>query len=293
LTPSTVGEGQPEGGHYNFAEDPEVRSDLVFDDNMNVIAIRWQGGGLQRPLVTMTTEEVSGRPPAPPTWAQNQIDALASARARTTEVAHSPVMRAMLQSPAFGLAYDIADGAAGLYQATLEGLSMRGPGGRPLGTGESMVRIVGVAANIGMLGAGMVGREAAAAAQRGPMATLELAERIAAAGEVSPWRRTVALLETHEGPTLVGAGASDLSVAQKALARELGLTVVPDFVGIHAEGTVINGAGQMGLTPRIGVTTNHVCTGICTPMIRGLGAPQGAWVNGRWFGFFTMTPHPF
>jgi hypothetical protein len=115
----------------------------------------------------------------------------------------------------------------------------------------------------------------------GPKASQDLAERIASLAEGPSWTRAVAVLETAEGPTIVGGGATDLNAAQKALARELGLTVAPDFPEIHAEGTVLNGAGQLGLTPTVGVVTNHVCSGICAPMIQEMGG----WVDGRWFGF--------
>jgi hypothetical protein len=125
------------------------------------------------------------------------------------------------------------------------------------------------------------GGSLAAGGRSGPRATLDAAERIAAVGEGPPWTRTVAVLETAEGRTLVGGGASDLSAAQKRLAQSMGFEPVPDLSGIHAEGTVLNGAGQMGLTPTTGVVTNNVCSGICEPMIREMGG----WVQGKWFGF--------
>jgi RHS repeat-associated protein len=115
----------------------------------------------------------------------------------------------------------------------------------------------------------------------GTAATLELAREIAAAGEGPVWSRTVGLLETEEGVTLVAQGAADLSAAQKALAESLGLQVAPDLPGIHAEGTLLNGAGQMGLTPTFGVVTNNVCSGVCAPMIEEMGG----WSWGRFFGF--------
>jgi len=86
---------------------------------------------------------------------------------------------------------------------------------------------------------------------------------------------------TEEGPTLVGAGGADLSAGQKAVAEGLGLTVVEDLPGAHAEATVIQGAANMGLTPTTGYSTNLVCGGSCGPMITGMGG----WVNGRYFGF--------
>jgi hypothetical protein len=88
-------------------------------------------------------------------------------------------------------------------------------------------------------------------------------------------------METEEGVTLVGAGARDLTAEQKALAESVGLRVVPDLPGIHAEGTLLNGAGQFGLTPEFGVVTNNICGGVCTPMIEEMGG----WTWGRNFGF--------
>ena len=69
--------------------------------------------------------------------------------------------------------------------------------------------------------------------------------------------------------------------AQKAAAQSLGLTIAPDLPGVHAEGTVLNAAGQYGLTPTNGVSTNNVCSGVCAPMIRDMGG----WVSGKFFGF--------
>jgi RHS repeat-associated protein len=121
---------------------------------------------------------------------------------------------------------------------------------------------------------------AASEPERGPKASLELAQQIAAASGKPPWAQTVSLLETAEGPTLVGAGGQDLTVAQKALAEELGLTLADDLPGYHAEETVIEAAGQQGLTPTSGVATNNVCP-TCRPLITSLGGT----VNGRLFWF--------
>jgi RHS repeat-associated protein len=129
------------------------------------------------------------------------------------------------------------------------------------------------------LGAGAIIEEQVAI--RAPAATLAAAERIGALAEGPAYTRTVGLLETQEGPTLVGAGASDLNAAQKALAEKMGYTVVPDFAGVHAEGTLLNGAGVLRLTPTQGVVTNKVCYEICRPMIEDMGG----WVNGKYFGF--------
>lgn len=94
-------------------------------------------------------------------------------------------------------------------------------------------------------------------------------------------RRTVAVMETKEGPTLISGGASDLSAAQKSAAAARGLTVVPDFPGVHAEGTALNGAGQLGLTPTRGATSNIICPN-CRSLINDLG---GKITTSRTFKF--------
>jgi hypothetical protein len=72
-----------------------------------------------------------------------------------------------------------------------------------------------------------------------------------------------------------------LSQAQKALANQLGLTPVKDLPGFHAEQTVINGAADLGLTPRNGVATNQICANRCGALILEIGG----WFNGHFFGF--------
>jgi hypothetical protein len=81
------------------------------------------------------------------------------------------------------------------------------------------------------------------------------------------------LVETRQGPTLVAGGASDLSAAQVQLARKLGLTQVSPMIGVHAEPTALFGAGELGLTPTRGVTTNKICSvpGGCAELIERLG----------------------
>jgi len=114
----------------------------------------------------------------------------------------------------------------------------------------------------------------AAAGRRGPAATRDLAQKVAAA-ERGPMRfmRTVTVLETKEGPTLVAGGASDLSPGQVEVARSLGLTPAPPMPGIHAEPNAIFGAGELGLTPVRGATTSRICAGPggCTETIQQLG----------------------
>ncbi|MDS4059818.1 MAG: RHS repeat-associated core domain-containing protein [Candidatus Contendobacter sp.] len=88
-----------------------------------------------------------------------------------------------------------------------------------------------------------------------------LARQVADAAERYPmqWKRTVSVVDTVEGPKVVGGGATDLDIAQVAKAESLGLTVAPPMPGVHAEPTVIQGARSLGLTPTKGVTTNNIC----------------------------------
>ena len=112
----------------------------------------------------------------------------------------------------------------------------------------------------------------------GPKATLDLALEIQGSTPLSA--QTVALLETAEGPTLVGGGSADLSAEQIALAQSRGLTPT-SLPGFHAEQTVINGAGELGLTPTSGVATNNICVGRCGALIQELGGTY----SGRNFSF--------
>lgn len=121
----------------------------------------------------------------------------------------------------------------------------------------------------------------AGATAEGPAATPALAQEIASA-EFYPMRflRTISLLETAEGPTLVAGGGTDLSPAQIAMARQLGLTPITGMGG-HAEMTAISGARRLGLTPTSGVTTNFVCAE-CAVKIWNMGG----WLTaGRYFVF--------
>jgi hypothetical protein len=88
-----------------------------------------------------------------------------------------------------------------------------------------------------------------------------LARQVADEAEQYPmkWKRTVSIVDTVEGPKVVGGGATDLDAAQVAKAKELNLTVAPPAPGVHAEPTVIQGARSLGLTPTKGVTTNIIC----------------------------------
>jgi hypothetical protein len=121
----------------------------------------------------------------------------------------------------------------------------------------------------------------AGATAEGPAATLALAQEIANV-ESYPmrFRRTISLLETAEGPTLVAGGGTDLSPAQIAMARQLGLTPI---IGLseHAEMTAISGARSLGLTPTAGVTTNNICASCAVKIYK-----MGGWLTaGRNFVF--------
>jgi RHS repeat-associated protein len=136
---------------------------------------------------------------------------------------------------------------------------------------------------LSVVGVGVVlkaGRAGIAAAARGPAATRQLAQQIANVERI-PMRfnRTVTVLETAEGPTLVAGGASDLSAAQIAAARRLGLTPTSPLRGLHAEKTAIAGAGELGLTPTKGATSTIICSGPggCAGFLEGLGAKVGKY----------------
>jgi len=121
----------------------------------------------------------------------------------------------------------------------------------------------------------------AGATAEGPAATFELAQTIANV-ERYPMRylRTISLLETAEGPTLVAGGGTDLSAAQIAMARQVGLTPITG-VSEHAELTAISGARSLGLTPTAGVTTNYICARCAVEIYK-----MGGWVTaGRNFVF--------
>lgn len=121
----------------------------------------------------------------------------------------------------------------------------------------------------------------AGAIAEGPAATLTLAREIASV-ESNPMRflRTISLLETAEGPTLAAGGGTDLSSAQIAMARQLGLTPITGLGG-HAEMTAISGARSLGLTPTVGVSTNIICAE-CAVKIWNMG---GWLIAGRNFVF--------
>ncbi len=110
---------------------------------------------------------------------------------------------------------------------------------------------------------------------QGPSATFELARQIADVERV-PMRffRTISLLETAEGSTLVAGGSTDLSAAQISLAKELGLVPVA-APGLHAEMTAISGAVQLGLKPTMGISTNIICPRCAVTIYRLSGALTG------------------
>ncbi|MEZ5942482.1 MAG: cadherin domain-containing protein [Planctomycetaceae bacterium] len=90
-----------------------------------------------------------------------------------------------------------------------------------------------------------------------------IARRIADV-EVGPMRnrRTIAILEATNGKQVVrfvAGGTTDLSPAQRRLAERLGLTIIDDLPGYHAEERVIFGAESLGFTRVRGATSNIVC----------------------------------
>ena len=95
-------------------------------------------------------------------------------------------------------------------------------------------------------------------------------------GNVPLSAQTVNLTATAEGPTIVTATGRGLSVAQASLANELGLTPGTALgEGFDAEINGMYTAGQMGVTPTGGVTTNPMCPD-CVGQI-GEMAGQGGW----------------
>jgi hypothetical protein len=145
----------------------------------------------------------------------------------------------------------------------------------PSDTSSAPADVVSMAASISglkVLPPLTFGTTAATVALRGPAATRTLAQQIANAARFPMnFKRTVTVLETQEGPTLVAGGASDLSAEQIELAERLGLTPAPPMAGFHAEPTAIFGAGELGLTPVRGATSNIICLGCQADTIEALG----------------------
>jgi hypothetical protein len=80
----------------------------------------------------------------------------------------------------------------------------------------------------------------------------------------------------------VAGGTRDLSEARWILAKSRGLVPV-EMAGFHAEKTLIYAAGERGLTPTRGVSTNIISSGEggCRVFLEELGAT----VDGRYFQF--------
>jgi hypothetical protein len=147
-----------------------------------------------------------------------------------------------------------------------------------VGSGEVLVHNTAV----GCAGAGRSGWEEPEPAARSAEATPELARTIADVESIPlRFKRTVCVLETERGPILVAGGASDLSANQELEAMERGLTPVPPMPGADAEITVLQGAAQMGLRARRGVTTNNICPH-CADFIESIG---GRLTGSRSFEF--------
>ncbi|MBB3020769.1 RHS repeat-associated protein [Microvirga lupini] len=129
----------------------------------------------------------------------------------------------------------------------------------------------GVGVVIAALAAGKVGGPGVALAAE-DAELMQLANQVKNA-ERFPFRyfRTIAVSTTKEGPILVAGGASDLSAAQIAKAESLGLTAVPPAPYTHAEGTLVFGAGELGLTPVRGVVTSNICVGCASFILEEFG----------------------
>jgi hypothetical protein len=85
---------------------------------------------------------------------------------------------------------------------------------------------------------------------------------------IAQTRRTTAILETAEGPRVVGQGGRDLSLAHEALLQE---GEVPAWApGAHAERTVLSAAGSRGLTPTELATSRPICPD-CSSAIEAAG----------------------
>ena len=136
----------------------------------------------------------------------------------------------------------------------------------------TIATVAGGLASVVGKSAGATTAEGAGVAAREPAATRGLAQQIANVERVPlNFRRTIALLETKEGPTLVAGGATDLSAAQVQLAKQLGLTPAPPLPGVHAELTATTGAAKLNLTPTRGVTTVAICPECASDIAQQMG----------------------
>jgi hypothetical protein len=79
-------------------------------------------------------------------------------------------------------------------------------------------------------------------------------------GKVPLSSQTVVLITTEEGPTIVAAGAKDLTPAQAQLAKTHGFLIADEFPGAHGEITALYSAGKKRFMPTGGVATNKVCS---------------------------------
>jgi hypothetical protein len=85
---------------------------------------------------------------------------------------------------------------------------------------------------------------------------------------IAQQRRTTAILETAEGPRVVGQGGRDLSLAHEAALQS---GEIPAWApGVHAERTVLSAAATRGLTPIELATSRTICPE-CTAAIEAAG----------------------
>lgn len=157
--------------------------------------------------------------------------------------------------------------------------------------GDDKSAIVGaVAVTVAMVAAGRAGGPApAVSAEEAGLRTL--AQEVGKAGGF--WARltqTVSVLRTAEGPLLVGGGVRDLTPAQRTLANAMGLVPVR-LAGVHAEGTVLEGAAKAGLTPLFGATTRAICWVCERDIVGGVLSNSGGQLTPSGFGFF-FPPSP-
>jgi len=126
--------------------------------------------------------------------------------------------------------------------------------------------------------ASKVAPSAVARLRTGVKATAELVEDIAKATKLPRSRQTVVLIETRQGITIVAAGGTDLSSAQKKIARTRGLLVADDIPGFHAEMTGIVTAGEKHLLPTRGVVSGRMCNDVpqsCYSQLRAMASRGG------------------
>jgi hypothetical protein len=96
-------------------------------------------------------------------------------------------------------------------------------------------------------------------------------------GQVPLSAQTVCVLGTEEGPVIAAGGEEPLNPQQIKVAQKLGcITPPPSDVQLHAEMEAVWTAGELGLTPTEGWTSNKTCeTGEenCVSQLNGILPP--------------------